>query len=62
MKTGRACAVCGERNGTVTYGYRTVLRELGLPNWKDDKAHTACVDRLKTAAVAAYPASKKKKV
>lgn len=44
-KLGRICAVCGKRGGT-TYGFKTALRVLGLPNWRDDKAHPACVGEL----------------
>jgi hypothetical protein len=46
IKRIRKCAVCGKTGGS-TVGFSTALRELGLPNWKDDKAHPACVRKLR---------------
>lgn len=49
-RPGRVCAICKNRRsprGRVdTYGFKTALREAGLPNWRDDKAHPDCVAEL----------------
>jgi hypothetical protein len=44
----RKCAVCGKTGGSAT-GFSTLLRELGFPNWRDDKAHLQCVRKLRAA-------------
>jgi len=44
-RIGRKCAICDKTTGS-TYGFKTILRILGLPNWVDDKAHKECVRQL----------------
>lgn len=55
---GRICAICGKRKGS-TLGFKTTLKMLGLPNWRDDKAHEACVRDLQARVAAQAKAQAK---